>query len=876
MTSEEPGEPRNVISGGMFIGPVLQGRDIQVTFQGGPTNSSLPGSLAHSPDGARQIVVGEIPPRPVAFLERNAVAELGGAWDAGRRVTVVQAVTGSPGVGKTQAAAAYARDRVAVGWPLVAWVTAETSDQLLVGLTNVAAAVGVADPNGDSTVSAGNVRRYLETCPGPALVVLDNATDPEGLAAFMPSVGPVQVVITSTDRAFTRLGMTVEVGLFTAEQSMAYLKERTGLDDANGAAVVAAELGQLPLALAQAATVINQQNLDYESYQRRLRSASAAKYLTSHVGDPYPRGAVDAITLAIQSVEEQDNSGLTRMIIGLFAVLSAEGVDRSVIVGLASLPIAASSIASADTFDEAVDQALGRLVGGSILTRTKPGQALIMHRLISRVVRERDQAQGRLISNLRNAVDLLQALQLPEQEGWRQRRTGSQLVEQVNAVWAASLGWSDPDDPHYCEISTRLISLRNWSVAQLIAAEDLSRAIGLGRTVLENCERLQGADHPDTLRARDNLAGAYASAGQLREAIALYERNLDESERLLGADDPDVLVPRNNLASAYESLGRLREAIALYERNLEISERLQGTDHHDTLNTRNNLGGAYASAGRRREAIAVYERNLDDCERLLGPDRPETLTSRNNLAGAYVWAGRLPEALALYERSLDESERVLGADDPETLVSRNNLASAYEAIGRRRIAVALHERNFAECERLLGADHPYTLNSRNGLAEAYASAGRRREAIVLYERNLCERERLLGPNHPETLNSRNNLAYAYASSGRLRRAILLFRQNATEAGRALEVGHPYRQPFRRFLWKAPLFAVILGLVVFMSIRSAWIGKYQDAIGWLLLPVLFLLWTTMIRPALRRLLAARDWKFLRLRWVRFFIASPPPR
>ena len=262
-----------------------------------------------------------------------------------------------------------------------------------------------------------------------------------GWSAFLPTVGAAQVVITSTDRAFTRLGVTVDIGLFTPEQSVAYLTERTGLADTDAAAAVAAELGYLPLALAQAATVISQQSLDYATYQRRLHRAPAAKYLTRHAGDPYPRGAVEAIALAIHSVEDQDDSGLTRLIMGLLSVLSAEGVDRSVLAGLAVVPIGCLAIASPRTWDEAVDQVLGRLVGGSILTRSETGQAFSMHRLVSRVVRERDEADGRLLSTLRVAVDLLQGASDSREDGWLRREAGSQLVEQVSAVWAAS-SWS--------------------------------------------------------------------------------------------------------------------------------------------------------------------------------------------------------------------------------------------------------------------------------------------------------------------------------------------------------------------------------------------------------------------------------------------------
>src|ERR1019366_9039527 len=60
-------------------GPVFIGR-------GRPASTSAPGTPGGSPDRAGQVVAGEIPARPAAFLEREAVAGLAAAWDAGKRV----------------------------------------------------------------------------------------------------------------------------------------------------------------------------------------------------------------------------------------------------------------------------------------------------------------------------------------------------------------------------------------------------------------------------------------------------------------------------------------------------------------------------------------------------------------------------------------------------------------------------------------------------------------------------------------------------------------------------------------------------------------------------------------------------------------------
>ena len=48
---------------------------------------------------------------------------------------------------------------------------------------------------------------------------------------------------------------------------------------------------------------------------------------------------------------------------------------------------------------------------------------------------------------------------------------------------------------------------------------------------------------------RNNLAMAYRAAGRTAEAIPLLERTLADCERMLGADHPDTNAARNNLAA---------------------------------------------------------------------------------------------------------------------------------------------------------------------------------------------------------------------------------------------------------------------------------------------------------------------------------------
>ena len=360
------------------------------------------------------------------------------------------------------------------------------------------------------------------------------------------------------------------------------------------------------------------------------------------------------------------------------------------------------------------------------------------------------------------------------------REDSIEFYEQMLAEREWVLG---PDHPY-------TLTARNNLAGAYKSAGRFGEAIELFEQVLAERERVLGPDHPDTLTVRSNLASAYDSVGRFGEAIELFEQVLAERERVLGPDHPDTLTVRSNLAGAYYSVGRFGEAIELFERVLAERERVLGSDHPDTLTTRNNLAGAYYFAGRFGEAIELLGRVLAERERVLGPDHPDTLTTRNNLAFAYHSAGRFDEAIELYERVLADQERVLGPDHPDTLTVRNNLAFAYHSAGRFDEAIELYERVLADQERVLGPDHPGTLTTRNSLAGAYEDVGRFGEAIELFERVLADQERVLGPDHPDTLNARDNLALAYDAVGRLAEAINVWEELLPDCRRLLGPEHP--------------------------------------------------------------------------------------
>jgi hypothetical protein len=92
------------------------------------------------------------------------------------------------------------------------------------------------------------------------------------LTRFLPSAGQCQVVITSSLLETAGFGTALAVDVSSEDEALAYLAQRTGLADADNARELAAELGNLSLALVQATAVISVQHLDYQTYLSRLRA----------------------------------------------------------------------------------------------------------------------------------------------------------------------------------------------------------------------------------------------------------------------------------------------------------------------------------------------------------------------------------------------------------------------------------------------------------------------------------------------------------------------------------------------------------------------------------------------------------------------------
>jgi tetratricopeptide (TPR) repeat protein len=534
-----------------------------------------------------QVVVGDIPalrpgfqPRPALLAQLNRVGE-------GPPVVL----TGTRGAGKTQLAAAYARARLAARWRLVAWVNARDSLTLQAGLAAVADATGLSvGGSRPGPAEAGEaVRDWLEADGSLRLLVFDDVEDPGLLRPFVPAAGEARVLIIAARQPMAELGTNVPVDVFSADEALALLGERTALADEDGALAVAVQLGYLPLALDQAAGMIaKQQHMGYAAYLARLRALSAEDHLAreDEAEEQSPPGVAEAVLLAMEAASYADRLGVSIKVMELVAMLSPAVVRRDLLrsAGQAGTLLGGGRRIAASM----VDQTLERLNERSLLGFSLDGEAVSVHRLAAQVIRAGLARQERLVPACRVAASAVEGSSAALAKH-RNHAAVTELAGQVEAL--AENARAAPDDAE--ELATMLARLRSLALNHLAELGDtMPEVIAIGEPLAADLYRLLGPDDPDTIRARTALARAYHQTGRVDDAIPLVEQILAAREQLFGADHPGTLAARNNLASAYRATGRAAEAIPLFERNVAMCERLFGADHPKTLASRHHLDRA--------------------------------------------------------------------------------------------------------------------------------------------------------------------------------------------------------------------------------------------------------------------------------------------
>jgi tetratricopeptide (TPR) repeat protein len=681
-----------------------------------PTSAPFPGTAASGPDGpgARPFpgqgpAISNLPSRNRNFSGRDELLErLRDSLQAETAAAVVPtgAVHGLGGVGKTELALEFAH-RFASDYDIVWWIPAEQPISATAALAALARRLGVKEIADQGEMVAGLFDRLRQR--ERWLLVYDNAERPDRLAGLLPPGGSGHVLVTSRWSTWGSKAAPLRVNVLARDESVAFLAKRTSSGDQAALDTLAELLGDLPLALEEAAAYLEETGEGLSEYLGLVRERARELFgLDQPTDDEHAdqRRVATVWSLALDRVHEE--APAAEALLSLCAFLAPD-IPRE-------LPREQPQVLS-EELAQAVRDRLGynrmlAVVGRYSLATVTP-TTVSVHRLVQAVIQARLGQEGerrwaeiavgllrerfpgeswevaswpaceRLLPQVLAAAGHAERLRVAgEQTGWLLDRVSSYLLERglyrqarpiaerALAVTEATLG---PDDP---EVAWRHdgLGMVQYKLGDLKAARvQLERAVAIGEAAL-------GPNDPEVAVWRNDFGALLRELGDLEGARVQLERALEVSEAHYGPDHPAVAIRRGNLGNVLQNLGDLEGARAQMVRALEIGEATFGPDHPNIAAGRTNLGALLRQLGDLEGARVQLERALAIDEAALGPDHPEVAIDRGNLGMVLQELGDLKGARVQLQRALEISEAALGPDHPQVAVRRGNLDSVLRAL----------------------------------------------------------------------------------------------------------------------------------------------------------------------------------------------------
>jgi len=506
-------------------------------------------------------------PRSIGHQFFSQDAELGRIARSFKRSHHV-ALTGGPGIGKSQLASEFVQKSKRKGF----WTAgADTPGRTLLGL---APHLGIEREERSDEELLLQTRQRLQALPAKTLWVIDNLSDLDQLNTLLNETGKISILVTSQD---SRENVVSDVDflpviILASESAIRLLcrSRRHSFEDSVFPEIVE-EVGRLRRALEALAVQLDSPGETPERLLEDLRSAPnrlAMDRFQSRTGGlqiPRPESLFNALRGPVEALPP-----------GIKEALAPLGYTTDL-----PIPMPLVEELTART-DGALIRFLEECSSKSVLSVV--GEQVTLHSLTAAAIAATN-PDGSLPIALQRATSRLGTI-----NETRNLVPADEMSHHEHMLSCAS-PLLDQEDEAVRAFSNSLANAFN-------SAGRFDEAAGLHQENLDVMERVLGPEHPNTLASRNNLANADYGSGRFEEAASLHQENLEVRQRVLRPEHPDTL------ATAFQDAGRFDEAAGLHQEILAVLERVLGPEHPDTLGSRNNLANAYDSAGRFKDADA--------------------------------------------------------------------------------------------------------------------------------------------------------------------------------------------------------------------------------------------------------------------------------
>lgn len=764
-------------------------------------------------------VWGRIPLRNPNFTgrEANLIALRQQLNSGSAAVLVPHALHGMGGVGKTQLALEYAH-RFRDDYDLVWWIPAEQLEGVRSSYVELAERLGLST-EGDPGEVVARVREQLRTGEPHRrwLIVFDNADDPGDLEEYLP-YPTGHILITSRNPRWSGVAQRMEVDVFQRSESVRLLRNRAAHLTEADAERLAEWLGDLPLALAQAAAWQVETGMPVDEHLELLRE-HATELLEQQVAG-YPASVVATWKVAFDRLRELNPAAA--QLLQLCAFFSAEPITYRLLqrggrdIG--------EPVALRETLSDSMrfSRAIRAINAYALATINQGDKSLSIHRLVQSIIRDwlddEEQAAYRRLAQLVmtradpgnpdevsnwdeyaeidrhvHGTELVYSdddgvretvLNLIRYRYLRDKHQESRALGELTVkIWRQRYGWDDEKTLRACQILA--IALR--SVTQN------DRARELNEDTLERMRRVLGEDNEHTLTLANSYGADLRASGRFDEALRLDQDNLRKHEQLFGLEAPETLRVANNLAVDYRLRGDFAQARDRNRKTLLMREHVLGPSHQRTLASATQLARDLRGTGEYHEALDLLERIIPRYEEQLGPEHTDVIDAKLGYAVTLRRLGRIDEARELAESCLLISRRRLEPGHINILAAQWVLADTLRLDGDLEASAQLSADSANTARRRFGPDHILTVIYQNNYSILVTDVGDHQKSLELNLDTAQRIEARHGKNHPYYVCIEANLASDYYHLGDDETALGLSGQNLRRSAEVRGEEHPLTQ-----------------------------------------------------------------------------------